>query len=343
VDKDVVKIAGRQGDLSKRFLKITNTGDVPLPIQVDLSDLQGFILFPGGVSVQNINLDAGKSQTIELNFHLDKDLEVGPYFKQVIVKSGSIEKAVRFYIEVEFAEPIFDIDVEIPYEYQKVLAGNEVVAEVVLYNLKGFGRVDVEVEYQIRDFKGNIIVDEHETLAVETKTNFVRRLRLPSYVRAGSYVFYATVKYIGYIGSSSDLFEVVESKAEIQTSPPFSIFTWTNVGFASLFLVMVVFIVIFSLKLVEILHHHRKQKIKLLKKETSAHIINRVIAEHEELTKQTPTVTKSGESTLQQAHDKLLHRLKLLRESYDAGYISEASYKKSKEKLERLLNIDNKE
>ena len=107
-------------------------------------------------------------------------------------------------------EPIFDIKVEIPAKFIEVIAGEGLLSEIILYNPKGVRLEDVEVEYTIKDMNGEVIAKEHETVAVETRTSFIKDFTIPSFVETGSYILYVKVTYNGLVASSSSLFNVVE-------------------------------------------------------------------------------------------------------------------------------------
>ena len=91
---------------------------------------------------------------------------------------------------------------------KKIFKGEELLLEVNLFNMRGFGSADVSVEYSIKDFKGNVVATENEILAVETQAKFSRALLVPSDLRPGNYIALVKVTYADSIGLSSDVFEV---------------------------------------------------------------------------------------------------------------------------------------
>jgi hypothetical protein len=78
------------------------------------------------------------------------------------------------------------------------------------------GQVDVDVEYGLKDFSGNIIINEHETLAVEMQVSIVRNLDIPFETKPGNYVLYAIVKYDNTTGTGTDILRVVKKEIGIQ-------------------------------------------------------------------------------------------------------------------------------
>ncbi len=63
-----------------------------------------------------------------------------------------------------------------------------------------------------KDYDGNEIGIEHESLAIETQTNFVRKIKIPEDAKYGNYVLYVKATYNGEVASASDGFEIVQYK-----------------------------------------------------------------------------------------------------------------------------------
>jgi hypothetical protein len=90
-----------------------------------------------------------------------------------------------------------NVKVQVPNKYKDVHAGSDLVIEFSIMNLRAEKRVDVEVEYLVRDPGGSIIVSQKDTVAVETKASFVKTLRIPTAASAGRYIVSAEVNVLG--------------------------------------------------------------------------------------------------------------------------------------------------
>jgi len=210
VDKDLIKVVLKQGETKKEFLEIENTGETELDITIDLRNLKDFIFFPGGVSEYSFKLKAGESQNVQLIFNIAEDQKPDVYPGKIIIKGDGLQTIVTTIIEIESEKPIFDIEIEILEEFKEVAAGEKVFAKISLYNPKGTGLIDVSVDYTIIDIDGKVIIKEHETVAVETRTSFIKSFTIPDSAKSGDYILYAKVIYNGLVGGSSSLFSVVE-------------------------------------------------------------------------------------------------------------------------------------
>ncbi len=219
IDKDFIKVVLKPDGIEKRLINISNTGDTDLTMTVNLKNLEDFLVFPGGVSEYTFDLGMGKAKSIQLNFFVSEEQEPGVFPGEVVVTGDGIEKVITVVVEIESMEALFDIDVEIPQKYKEVLPGEEVLVQLIIYNVKRTGRVDVDVEYGLQDLAGNVIVSEHETLAVEMQVSIARSLDVPFDIEPGNYVLYATVKYDGTVGTGSDIFRAITKKGiGIETS-----------------------------------------------------------------------------------------------------------------------------
>ena len=243
---------------------------------------------------------------VELVFKALEDEKPDIYPAKIRLESPSKEKEIDTIIEVDSAEPLFDVDVEVLPDSKSVLPGGELLMEINLFNVRGFGRVDVNVEYAIKDFKGNIVASEHETIAVETQAKFSRSLLAPSDLRPGSYVALVKVTYGDSVGTSSDIFEV---KAKAIRLLPMQIKDY-RVVLAGIGAVALITVLIFSAyKFGYIKKGLPKGKVEQIK----------VIKEEEK-------------------SQKLRNELDALEKAYKSGFISEESYQKDKKRVEDKLN-----
>ena len=92
-------------------------------------------------------------------------------------------------------DSLFDIFITIPQSYEKVVPGAELLTNVKLINLGSGGRVDVIMNYEIKDATDKILITKKETVAVETQANFVRTFMLPKDAVPGKYKVYVKLVY----------------------------------------------------------------------------------------------------------------------------------------------------
>lgn len=304
IDKTAIKVVLKQGQSKTETFKIKNIGTSIFDVKAILSEIERFKTSPEANELTTL-LSPDEEKTIELVFKALENEKPDIYPSKISLKGPSTQKDIETVVEIDSAEPLFDVDVEVLPDSKKVFSGDELHVEVNLFNVRGFGRVDVNVEYAIKDFKGNTVAAEHETLAVETQAKFTRSLLVPSDLRPGNYVALVKVIYGDSIGTSSDIFEV---KAKAIRLYPIQI-----KGYKTVLLiaggVLLIGIIIFSAYRVGYVRKKRPktevEEIKQLRDEEKA--------------------------------QKLRKELEALENAYKSGLISEESYKNSKKRVEDKL------
>jgi hypothetical protein len=210
VDKELIKVVMRVGETLKVSLGINSTYSGNLNFELS-TDMDEFIIF----SQDSFTLDPKEQKQVFLTFFTSSKTEPGVYTGKIKVTGGGRTKVIPVILEVETKEVLFDVSLDIPVIYKKVNPGNFVVLQFTLFSLGKVGKVDVTVDYYIKDFEGNVIASYQDIINVEEQVSFTRTIRLPSDIKPGDYVAVAQVKYDYFVGTSSDIFEVVRKRGFI--------------------------------------------------------------------------------------------------------------------------------
>ncbi|MHA1287148.1 MAG: hypothetical protein ACTSPB_07045 [Candidatus Thorarchaeota archaeon] len=203
---ETVKVSLKQGELETIYLIIDNTGDKTLKLSVDPGTLKNMV-FPGE---DIFTLKPKKTKKLLLDVIARKDLKPDLYAGKLTIKGDKVERTIPFYIEVESKKALFDVKIDVPERYKKVLPGEDLYFAVEIYNLGEIGLVDVDIDYIVKDSENNVVVRDSETLAVETKTSFLKKIHIPLSATAGKYILYVKVTYDDSVALASETFEVTE-------------------------------------------------------------------------------------------------------------------------------------
>lgn len=305
IDKTTLKVVLKQGQTKTETLTVKNIGTTIFDVTALLSDIVKFKVSPEAHEL-TATLKPNEEKVIEIVFTALENEIPDIYPAKIRLKSPSVEKEVDAVIEVDSAEPLFDVDAEVLSESKKIFPGQELLLEVSLFNVRGFGRVDVNVDYAIKDFKGNIVASEHETLAVETQAKFTRSLLVPSDLLPGSYVALVKVTYADSVGTSSDIFEVEAKSIRLSLVQLKDYRIILSIGAA----VLIFGVLVFS-----------AYRLVYLKKKAPAAKIDTV-----------------GQLKEVKKTQKLKKELEALEQARKSGFISEESYQKDKKRIEEKLN-----
>ena len=269
------------------FKELSITGKVILSKETIFSD--------------NLNLEVNESGTYEWQVK-------NPGNIKSLKMSGSVTSngTARVYIEkngtrqllFDSTKQLFDININVLPEYKSIFQGEEILIQIELINLRGFGSGDVNVKYSIKDANENLVASEEETIFIETQAKFVRKLLIPAEINPGTYIAFVEVSTDVVAGTGSDTFEV-KSKYKYPQELKYYL-----IGVAAVVALAIVFILsIYGLKALK-----KKQKIAELRE-------------------------KIPEEKVQ----KLEKELKALETAYKAGFISKESYEKDKKRIEEKI------
>ncbi len=294
--------------------RVTNQNNLQITIFLIIIIVLGILLFKKPAVTGRVI--EGKEAIFSENLNLQVN-ESGAYEWQVknpgsiksLKASGSVSSngTARVYIEkngtreliFDSTKQLFDIAIHVLPEYKKIFQGDEILLEIRLFNLRGFGSGNVNVKYSIKDSKENLIASEEETIFVETQTKFIRKLVIPAEIKPGTYIAFVEVLTDIIAGTGSDTFEIIAKYPYKPLELQYYI-----IGLAAL--VAFVILIVISIQAFNVLK----------KKKEIAEIKAKIPKERVE---------------------KLEKELKALEEGYKAKLISEESYKKGKERVEERL------
>ena len=109
-------------------------------------------------------------------------------------------------------DSLFNVGIDIPQEYKKIEPGEKLLTSIKLINLGAEKRVDVFLDYEIKDINGNLVLSQSETAAVETQANLVRYFTLSQNIPNGYYEIFAKLKYKDKEAMAKSSFEVANNK-----------------------------------------------------------------------------------------------------------------------------------
>lgn len=103
--------------------------------------------------------------------------------------------AVLILAQIAIAAESSNLEIDIPKAYEKVSNGDSVLFTIKFFNLANQGRMDINMEYNVLNSKGEIKFTKSETVAVETQASFVRNFAVPNDFPLGMYTIQAKVTY----------------------------------------------------------------------------------------------------------------------------------------------------
>jgi Sec-independent protein translocase protein TatA len=308
VDKELIKISTKVGETFKVSLKIKNLGSEESTFSLE-SNLKDKLIF----SEEKFSIKPQEEKTIELTFYSTKEVKPDVYPGEISISSQGEIKKIPIIFEIESKQVLFDISLDIPSKYKEIFPGEDLLIQLTLFNLGEVGKVDVSVNYVIKDFEGNTISENDEMIAVETQASFSRTIKLPSGIKPGEYVVATNVKYGNSVGTSSNIFRVKgEEKSKL----------WNN----SLFLALIGIIIIIIVIIIIFEYEHRKLGSSIKKY-------------NKQITQASKNIKTEEKKAIinEKENQKINAKLGVLKKAYKQGHISKQAYNKTTSRLKGKL------
>lgn len=203
ISLDEIIISLKQGEIKTEEITIKNERNTKISFSVS-SDMGELI----NIREREFELEPKEEKTIFIDFIAKEDTIPELYLGNLFIESGGIKKRVAITIEIESKEALFDVRLNIPEKYLKVYPGEELNSEIEIFNIVETGKVNVTIEYLIKDEQNREIISEEDTLMVENQISFVKIIKIPENIEPGRYVLYTRVIYNEKVASASAWFEV---------------------------------------------------------------------------------------------------------------------------------------
>ncbi len=210
VTKNEIKASLIPGSISTE--KVTIKNNLNKIIEVNLEETDSIKEFLA-IEEKKIELKPGESKEILIDIKVRENVIPDLYAGRIIIKGEGTTEEILVILEVESKGALLDVRVEILKEFLKTYPGKEIMAEIKLFNVGEAGnRKDIKINYIIKDTEGKEIMNEEETVSLETQTSWIKRLTVSKSIESGRYILYIkATTYEGKIASASASFEVIKS------------------------------------------------------------------------------------------------------------------------------------
>lgn len=184
-------------------IDVENTGEIDIRMEVVFEgELKTHIV----ADKNSFDLKKGSKETVRLKI-IAPDTPGNILIGDIVFKGARMAKRVpTTIIAIALEEKLLDLRVEVAMK--EIFAGEEIGAQITIFNLGRAGRVDLVLEYSVAG--ENVLASGKETLAVETQTSVYRTLRVPDNAEPGRYIFRAAATYGNQSTISEDEFSVTE-------------------------------------------------------------------------------------------------------------------------------------
>ena len=206
VEEDNLDVENFEGSSTKKTIRVKNEKNESVNISLSVLGLEGVRL------PQDVVLGPGEERDLEIEFiQTGKRIRMG---KIIISNKNGIIDEVDVTVNVKSKDFLFDASVFLPEEYKRVESGDVLRAQIDLNEVGvQVEKVDVVATYVIKDFSGNIYLEESETFFLLDR-KFVVKEFSTSGLSPGKYILGVEIVYPGAFATTSSQFEIIGSLFE---------------------------------------------------------------------------------------------------------------------------------
>lgn len=221
----------------ERTIRVTNLGTTSVTVSVIQQDLTGLVI------LGNTSLTIAAGETVDLNVVFVALSEPGIFTGKILI--GGQEVLVALNVKTKLL--LFDSNIVVLNDNLEVRQGNELRTRVTLIPLGDPERLDVTLNFVIKDYRNKVFLTKSETLLVEELILLNRNFDT-GILPTGDYVVGLELIYPNGVAPSSAHFKVV---------PTLSIF-----GRIVLFLVFLILIIAILIIIILIWRRRKKKEEK---------------------------------------------------------------------------------
>lgn len=196
------KIKLKQGEHLKKEISLENIGLGSQEVTIS-SNLKDIVSISDGEFV----LSEGATKIITIDF---LGTELGVYTGTLSIKAYKFQKNIPIVVEVESARPLYDITLYVPPEYKYVFPGDDILAQVTIFNIAGNSTKPATIYYRLQSFEGETFYYDQENITVTEQASFTKKITLPTNIADGDYVLSATIVQDDFVGTSSEIITIGE-------------------------------------------------------------------------------------------------------------------------------------
>lgn len=251
LNKDLINVELKQGERVRDKILVSNKGNKKLAFNLNVFGINRFVI----LSEDSFTLIPTESKEINVDFFASENEPGEIYGGKIIFNTDSedLSKSVNVILEIKEKFALFDIKTEL--EDMTMTKEQKLKAKIYMTDVGDLNKkVDVNLEYFIKDFDGNAIKIGEETVSVYKSSAIKREFAIPQQLTQGNYLFYTKLSYQNSTATSSNRFFLIKESKFIE-------FIWLII----IVLMILVSFIIFLLKR----RKKKEKKRKLIRKKAT--------------------------------------------------------------------------
>ncbi|MBA7643432.1 hypothetical protein ES703_51158 [subsurface metagenome] len=218
-----------------QMINITNLGVSQITVSISQQELDNMII----LNTTSLTLAAGETKNLNIRFIAPP--QPGIYTGKIFIGN----RIVLISLNVKTKLLLFDSNIIVLNKDYIIMQGDKLKTRVTLIPMGDEERLDVTLNYVIKDYSNKVYLTKSETVLVEKQINFKRDFDTGKFP-LGRYIVGLELVYPGGVAPSSAYFEIIERK-RISTEVYF-------------YLIIAILLVLILITILLIIRHLKKKK-----------------------------------------------------------------------------------
>jgi parallel beta-helix repeat protein len=169
------------------------------------------------VTLEEYDLTLDKEEEMSLEVYVVSGEETGTFTGMINVSGNNTVVEVPIVIGVDTINVLFDAKIDLPVDLDMVKPGDVLPAQITVFNVGTPRKVDVLLNYYMKDMDNNVLWQGQETVAVEGQYSFTKPFNVPYDLESGLYVLALDVVYVNSVATSSTMFTLLDEERALES------------------------------------------------------------------------------------------------------------------------------
>jgi len=187
--------------IKNKEFTITNKNNILRNFELEVVALEEIV----ELNQTSVSLAAYESKQIPFRIHAPS--EPGVYAGKINLKFSGIIKSLNLILNVITEKSLFDITLKIPQLMKTMSVGTNLKVHINMIQMGLREKMDVTLNYVIKDFEGNVYLSESETIAVFEKADIEKEFYTENFA-TGDYVVGVELIYLDGVAVASSHFKI---------------------------------------------------------------------------------------------------------------------------------------
>ena len=185
---------------TKAKISLTNTESTAVEVYIQISSIEKYV-----TGEEKVLVNPGETKIVEFSILVDKP---GIYTGKIKFQADGKEVVVPVALNVQSESSLFDITLDL--DKKSIKPGNRITGQISLIQAGLQEKVDVTMNYLVKDFEGKTYSQNSETIIVYKEKSY--QYEFPTNdLPPGEYIIGTEVIYSGGVAAASSQFSVQET------------------------------------------------------------------------------------------------------------------------------------